>query len=422
MSIADLFEDLPDEWPAPDIAPLERFVAPPHLDGSAGFHRCRGRCEIDVNDDHKAIEWWVMRTSNSAVSTRTRRSAAEKLLNWACFERGKAVSSLDEEDFAAFARFLAQPEPLHRWVGMRQQRKSAAWRPFSRPLTGTSLATVLKEIAALVRWLSSQNYADLRFLYGKTAMDDGFATVAVRGAERAVKPHEPLTAPEWQWIQRALERHFPAEDLAPQRFIIELMYYGNLLAEEVTRLELRNFEPPSRAAPCWSISVPKRAAWRGGLWVCTAPPLSDTVGRWMAQREQPREGYMTFRIRGSPDRLLELDSGQVARHGRQVIHMAASLALEHGDVQVGMRLRDRSMVSLRGAFEAHERQREVDHGAIELTGRSHKFGLNMRQRVPEHRDWRHMMHLWTERQNREFRDGGEPFCDASPDKAARGGR
>lgn len=131
---------------------------------------------------------------------------------------------------------------------------------------------------------------------------------------------------------------------------------------------------------------------------------------------------MTFRIRGSPDRLLELDSGQVARHGRQVIRMAASLALEHGDVQVGMRLRDRSMVSLRGAFEAHERQREVDHGAIELTGRSHEFGLNMRQRVPEHRDWRHVMHLWTERQNREFRDGGEPFGDASHDKAARGGR
>jgi len=408
MSILELFEDLADEWPAPDIAPLERFVAPPHLDGSAGKHRCQGRCEIDAHDDHAAISWWVMRTSNSPVSTRCRRSAAEKLLNWACFERGKAVSSLDEEDFAAFACFLAQPEPLQRWVGTRQDRRSAAWRPFSKPLTGSSREMVLKETAALVRWLSAQNYAHLRFYYGKTAMEDGVATVAVRGAERAVRPLESLAVAEWHWIRRALDRHFPAEDLAPQRLIMELLYYGNLRAEEVACLEMRHFEPPSRVAPGWSIFVPKRTGARGGQWVYAAPPLSETVGRWMRQREQRRDGYVTFRIRGSPATLLELESEQVTGHGRQVLRLAASLALDRGDVQLGMRLRDRSLPCLRGAFAEHQRHREVSHGAIALTSRSHAFGLTLGQRVPTTWDWRAALHLWIETQNGEVWEGPEP--------------
>ena len=156
-----------------DIAPLERFEAPPHLDGSTGTHRCKDTCCIDAADDVAAVEWWVWRTSNNETTARCRRSAMEKLLNWACFARGKAVSSLDEEDFVAFARFLAHPEPLHRWIGSRQPRESAAWRPFIKPLTGASRTIVLKHTASFIRWLSQQRYADLRFIYGKAAMDEG---------------------------------------------------------------------------------------------------------------------------------------------------------------------------------------------------------------------------------------------------------
>lgn len=379
----------------PTIAPLERFIAPPHLDGSAGTHRSRDRCTIDVDDDAAAVRFWVA-SSDKEMTARHRRAAMDKLLNWACFERGKALSSLDEGDFASFARFLANPEPMHRWIGFRQPRESAAWRPFIKPLVGTSRAAVLKHTSALVSWLSAIRYADLRFLYGTDAMRDGTATVMVRGAERPKAPREMITVPEWHWIRRAMDRHFPVHDVASQRFILELLYYGNLHVEEVANLEIRHFDPPNRLTPGWAIKVPERPAWRGGQVIFAPPPLSDTIGRWMKQREMPRDGFLTFRIRDQPDLLLELNGQQIANQARQVLRLAASLALDSGDLQNGLPLRERSVLSLRGAFEEHQRTRPVDYGAVELTGNNVKFGLDGRYRRRPCWDWSAAKHLWAQ--------------------------
>jgi hypothetical protein len=86
----------------------------------------------------------------------------------------------------------------------------------------------------------------------------------------------------------------------------------------------------------------------------------------------------------------------MARYGRQVVRIASSLALARGDVTNGMRLRDRSLVCLRGAFAAHQRRRPIDHDAIELTGRATEFGLDFRERLPPRWDWCNAVHLWTE--------------------------
>jgi hypothetical protein len=382
--------------PASGIAPLERFVAPPHVDGSAGTHRCNDSCKIGATHDQAAIEWWVMQTSDNEATAKSRRSAMDKLLNWACLARGKAVSSLDEDDFAAFAGFLAHPEPMQQWVGIRQPRESDAWRPFTRRLTGSSRVAVLRQTQSLVGWLSLQRYADLRFCYGKTAMDDGLATVPFIGTGRTMEATEQIAIAEWHWIRRAMDLHFPPEDLAPQRLIIEMLYYGNMNVEEVAKLEKRNFEPPNRMAPGWAISLTNRPGWRGGHTVFSPPPLSQTVARWMRQRETPRDGYVMYRIRDSVDTLLELDGERVGRHARQALRLAASLALDSGDVGNGMRLRSRSVVNLRGAFAAHQRKDGVDRAAIALTGRTVKFGADIRQRLASLWDWRDAEHLWTE--------------------------
>jgi hypothetical protein len=194
----------PAQTPPCDIAPLERFVTPPGLDGSAGAHRCAEHCLIGVDNDLAAIDWWVTQASSHETTAHSRRAVADKLLNWACFVKGKAVSSLDEQDFAEFARFLAHPQPLQRWVGARVSRTSMRWRPFAKPLVGSSRDNALRQVAALVHWLFEQRYADLRFSYGKTAMDDGTATVAVKGAARRFTPLGTVTPEEWHWIRRTL--------------------------------------------------------------------------------------------------------------------------------------------------------------------------------------------------------------------------
>ncbi|QPF73979.1 hypothetical protein G8A07_14350 [Roseateles sp. DAIF2] len=380
----------------PDIAPLERFVAPAGLDGSNGTHRCGAACRIDANDDRAAIEWWITKTSIRQGSAVCRRAMADKLLNWACFVRGKAVSSLDEEDFVAFARFLANPQPLHRWVGARVPRTSAKWRPFTQSQMGSSRDATLRHLVVLTHWLSKQRYAELRFVYGKKDMDMGLATVAVQGTTRTRRPMDMLTSDEWHWIRRALDLNFPAEDLAPHRLIVELLYYGNLYTEEVARLTIQDLEPPNRMASDWSAHIDKRVVWRGGETLICPPPLSDTISRWVRRLESPRTEYVVPRSCNSPETLLALDANSASRYGRRVVQMAASLAMERGDTKSAMRLRERSLMALRNAFDAHRSGREINQEAIDLTGRNIQFGLGMSFRMPKPGDWRSAEHLWTE--------------------------
>ena len=380
----------------PSIAPLERFVAPPHLDGSQGTHRCKTGCQIDVAKDQTALDWWVTRASSTEATARMRRSASEKLLNWAVFARGKAVSSLDDDDFVAFARFLARPEPIHLWIGYTRRRDLAAWRPFSKPLTPKARDQVLRNVSSLISWLAKQGYAQLHFAYGHKVAREGLATVAVKGAERPVRPAAPISVAEWHWIRQLLDRAYPAPDLAVQRAFVELLYYGNLFVEEVAKLEVRDCEAPNRFAPGWSIRVPSRSWSRGGNKVFAPPPLSDTLGRWIGQHEAPRQGYVTLRIRDSTQTLFDADGMTVSYKARQVLRLAASLALEHGDVANGLSLRDRSLISLRGAFAAHQLRKPVDRGAIELTGHPFKFGMDVAERRLPVWDWSRAKHLWTE--------------------------
>src|SRR6516225_4188840 len=282
------------------------------------------------------------------------------------------------------------------WIGTHQLRESMTWKPFTRPLTGHSRDLVLRHVSALVRWLSSQRYAELRFLYGKRATDDGHATNAVRGATRLGQRPEPLSISEWHWVRRLLDAAYPAVDLAVQRAVVELLYYGDLYVEEVAGLELRDCEPPNRFAPGWSIRVPSRSMEGGGRTVFAPPPLSDTLQRWVSKLEMPRNGYVTLRIRACTQSLLDADGPTLARKARQVLRLAAGLALERSDVPNGLRLRDRTLTSFRGAFEAHQRPRPVNRNAIDLTGRFMDFGLRLDDRRPPRWDWSRAAHLWTE--------------------------
>lgn len=379
----------------PNIAPLERLVVPRHLTGTDGTHRCKEPCLIDADDDLTAVLWWVQRTSNNDSTASSRRNAMDKLLNWAYFKRGKPVSSLSEEDFASFARFLARPEPMQDWVGSRCARDSASWRPFAKPLDGKARDVVLKHTASVVHWLGVQRYADLRFVYGKRAQEDGFASVPVASAGRQVSPMDQLTIDEWHWVRRTLDLYFPSEDDTPQRLIVEMLYYGELHVEEVAALTLRDFEPPSGLAPGWSFWVQGRPAWRGGGMVCAAPPLSDTIGRWFKRHEPQRKDHLTFRIRDRPTPLVDVEGGKAAALARQVLRMASGLALRRGAVQLGLQLRERTLVSLRGAFSAHCGGSADRDGAAELTGRFRSIQTQLR-RQPLKWDWRDAETLWTE--------------------------
>jgi hypothetical protein len=386
--------DSPAVGPVPDIAPIERFIAPPGLDGRSGTHRCVDPCLIDAATDQEAIAYWVFQDSACEQTAHARRAAAEKLLNWACFARKKAVSSLDEEDFGAFARFLASPAPRQQWIGARRARSSPDWRPFARPLSSSSQGTTLRQITALVSWLASKRYANLRFIYGKKAMASGLATTHVRGTMYPTESRSRLTVAEWQWVRRLLDARYPVSDMAPQRLVVELLFFGNLYAEEICNLRFVDLEPASPSMQCWSIWVRDRPIWRGGATVYCPPPLSRTLDRWIGQTEVDRRGHVVFRIRGSPEPMLKLSHTKISSQARNVLGEAAALAEEGGDSESALSLSQRSVVDLRGAFDELRFGRVIDWQAIRLTGETLRYGLGWRRKGPKNWGWRGAEHLW----------------------------
>jgi len=389
----------------PKIAPIESFVAPLGLCGSAGGYRCTDKCRLDVANDIEAIRWWVFQTSQNEVTAASRRTAADKLVNWACFDRNKAVSALDREDFAAFSRFLADPHPIDRWIQAgRVSRESDRWRPFRRALSTAARVQTMRQVASLVRWLGKQSYADLRCPFGTRDMKDGISVSAeMASAFRSVRIEEPLTIAEWNHIRRTMNEFYPCESAALERLIVELLYFGGHSASEIADISRCNVDPPNRVVPCWTLHVWTRSAWRDSV-VYAPPPLGDSLARWM--RGQGRAGQDHLELLCSPRApLLGVDAARVQALGNKVLRQAARFALAQSQVELGLRLRERSIVAFRGAFKVHQHRAGSDYATRALT-RSLSFKLRCLdgdaalRDVRQLWDWSHAAHLWTDDDSR----------------------
>lgn len=145
------------------LVPLEKFVPPGALDGSAGRYRApRELCMLAADNDHQAICAWLNSKRSGPEGTlshtqRAYRKEGERLLLWAVLERRKALSSLNAEDAQAYAAFLLAP-PSH-WCGERHhQRWSPMWRPIEGALSPAALAQSVTILRNLYQYLNSQSY------------------------------------------------------------------------------------------------------------------------------------------------------------------------------------------------------------------------------------------------------------------------
>ncbi len=192
---------VPVETQPYEIAPFERLVPPMKLDGRAGTRRIRRGCKIDVETDLDAIRYWLQRTSESDSTMRSRRSAVEKLLNWAYVHRKKAFSSFDRADFGAFVDFTANPSPSGIWIAPRSvSRNSRDWRPFIGPADPRSRELFGTHISSLLKFLRKQNYADLTYAHGKGSVREGYADSRLaQPVNRNTRLTEPIESPRLSW-------------------------------------------------------------------------------------------------------------------------------------------------------------------------------------------------------------------------------
>ncbi|MDQ2696303.1 MAG: site-specific integrase, partial [Pseudomonadota bacterium] len=124
--------------------------------------------------------WLAERAARSPRTLESYWTQAERLLLWASEARGKCLSALTLEDYTAYRRFLADPQPRQRWCGPRAPRGSPQWRPLAGPLAPASIDLALRVIGSLLGFLCAAGYLRANPLLLSRGADGG------RGADAAL--------------------------------------------------------------------------------------------------------------------------------------------------------------------------------------------------------------------------------------------
>ena len=245
--------------PATAIRPLEKFIVPAELDGTHGmYRRPQAQCLLKATNDYQAILAWLRSKhgltpdqkanlkarrrqrdvmGNSGVeqgldwlqalsnTQRAYRKEAERFLLWAITHKGKALSSMSNEDCIEYRDFLADPQPRSRWCGDRgRERWSPSWRPFGGPLSASAQRHAVTILKNLYGFLVDQNYL----------MGNPWSAVGVpRTSGPKVNAGRSFSLSQWQFIEAQLKM-LPATS-ANQRltFGLHLLYATGLRLSEV---------------------------------------------------------------------------------------------------------------------------------------------------------------------------------------------
>jgi len=245
--------------PATDIRPLEKFIVPAELDGSRGlYRRPQAQCLLKATNDYQAILAWLRskhgltpeqkanlkarRRHRDAMANqgieqgldwlqtlshtqRAYRKEAERFLLWAVMHKGKALSSMNNEDCTEYRDFLADPQPRSRWCGERaRERWSPLWRPFEGPLSASAQRHALTILKNLYGFLVDQNYL----------MGNPWSAVGVpRSAGPKVNAGRSFSLAQWAFIEQQLAMLPATSSNQRLRFGLHLLYATGLRLSEV---------------------------------------------------------------------------------------------------------------------------------------------------------------------------------------------
>lgn len=261
------------------VVPLERFTPPtdPHRNGALGTNRASiERCKLTSRNDFEAIQAWLSLRVPGTHTWRAYRKEAERFLLWAVLERGRALSSLDGQDCAAYRDFMHKPGSA--WIGPRnEQRWSESWRPFEGPLSAGSIDTGIAIVRSLCEWLVRRNYLD------SNPWDDV--------PKRLIAPSMPqlraFSQKEWSLVQTWVDsqlKHLKTPALCRLKLVLEFALMSGLRLSELcaAKISWLRHEQLDDDRWAWSIMVlGKRNKWR-------EVPLPDVavqgLGDYLASR------------------------------------------------------------------------------------------------------------------------------------------
>ena len=241
--------------PATDIRPLEKFIVPAELDGTRGlYRRPQAQCLLKAGNDYQAILAWLRskhgltpdqkahlkarrRQRDTGIeqgldwlqalsnTQRAYRKESERFLLWAITHKGKALSSMSNEDCIEYREFLADPQPRSRWCGDRgRERWSPLWRPFEGPLSASAQRHAVTILKNLYGFLVDQNYL----------MGNPWSAVGVpRSAGPKVNAGRSFSLAQWGFIEAQLKMLQATSANQRLTFGLHLLYATGLRLSEV---------------------------------------------------------------------------------------------------------------------------------------------------------------------------------------------
>ena len=169
---------------------------------------------------------------------------------WSVFERGKALSSLDMSDIAAYRALLVAPSA--RWIASRHvHRWSVHWRPFAGPLAPSSRARAHRILGGLFQWLVDMRYLDFNPWIGARS------TPIEREAARA-KSFHALTRDQYAYVHNYLEVRSDTPWGQRGRFMLLLAFATGLRVSELSAATLGALQSKwidEKIGHAWTLTV-----------------------------------------------------------------------------------------------------------------------------------------------------------------------
>lgn len=210
------------------IVPLERLAVPEHLSGRNGLFRANGENTLGVNNDFDALVAWLNFYEEKPKTYKTHRWAIEAFALWCLHVARKPISSVDQQDLLAYAKFVTSPPPEWTALPCPALRSTSHWRPFSKgKLLPGSVRQALVSIKAMYSAWMQAGYV--------TANPVAGVTKSYSLARVAINTDRSFTVDQWAFVNRFLAERPDSIATRRMKLILALGELGLRLSEIASR-------------------------------------------------------------------------------------------------------------------------------------------------------------------------------------------